>query len=179
MGGREGVLPRAIGAQQAGWVALPHTGCGQLRFLEVAATWPALCGCHLTPGAQPRKCQDKTTWLWPGSWAGVHGLFRQEGPRQPYQRAGRVTGGRGGGGEAGGGWVLRKGFYTNMSHFLSTEVPSESISPLGRSCQLPPLSSQQPEDPPHTTDDHFPGKDDAKAQGRKPPPYGHTAGWQI
>lgn len=44
---------RAIGAHQGGWVALPQTGCGQLRFLAVAATWPARCGCHLTPGAQP------------------------------------------------------------------------------------------------------------------------------
>lgn len=39
-----------------GWLggtAPDRTGCGQLRLLAVAATWPARCGCHLTPGAQP------------------------------------------------------------------------------------------------------------------------------
>lgn len=42
VGGREGGLPRATGGRLAGWVALPCSGCGQLRFLAVAETGP-LC----------------------------------------------------------------------------------------------------------------------------------------
>lgn len=73
-------LPRAVGehARLAGPLCPILAGCGQLRFLAVAAAWPSLCGCcHLTPGAQPCKSQNRTTWPSAGAaGSGTHCLFR-------------------------------------------------------------------------------------------------------
>ena len=80
-GGEEG-CPGAPGGVLGGGVgdreALAQTGCGQPRFLALAATWPSLGACHLTPGAQPCKSQDQTA-LDRGSWSGTHCLFRAWG----------------------------------------------------------------------------------------------------
>lgn len=56
------------------WETLPHTGCGQSRFLAMAATWPSLCGCHLTPAARPRKSQDKAARPWTGAAGQEHAV---------------------------------------------------------------------------------------------------------
>lgn len=124
------------------WLAPLRTGCGQLRFQAVAATWPSLCGCHLTPGALPCKGQDKTTWPWAGAVSQEHtvclgpgvgeGDRDRKGPgalinclgwsAQFHQSRERPLG------------VLREGFGHELkspgTHFLPTEVPSGSHSPL-------------------------------------------------
>lgn len=152
-----------------GWAALPDTGCGQLRFLAVAATWPSLCGCHPTLGPSHAKAKTKqpgsprgSRWEHTGPGGGEGGRG-QEGPWQACPPYGRgcvdVLGFTGAASRlptAGREGVL-EGYVLLLSYFFPTGVPWSPHLVLGGLVLVLPadLSPQvlpsRLEEPPHIT----------------------------
>lgn len=128
--------PGTQGAHPPGWLGgSPDTRCGPAQIpCSWQATWPSLCGSHLTPGAQPLESQDKTTWPWAGATGQEHTACsgpEQEGPGEPplqahpqgrgWLRGARVSPGRG----AGLSCIQGRAF-TLLNKFPS---PPESLPP--------------------------------------------------
>lgn len=132
--------PRANEAHPPGWLGgSADTGCGQLRFLAVAAAWPSRCGCHLTPGAWPSKSQDKTTW--PRAARQMHTVGSR--PRAPWCSPGRAHGPPGVAASEVPGLHLARSRAQGTGFTLTRRSPSPPESlPLLPSSHVPLLGPQ-------------------------------------